>query len=92
MRRDHSLNSPLLSMLAVLAGCVLYLAVPVEAVGQSQAAATSAGHGLALTEARKKVKDIGWEMEEGSICGLGMVAHKPLVDAMKYWPQEFAKR
>ena len=63
MRRDHSLNSPLLSMLAVLAGCVLYLAVPVEAVGQSQAAATSAGDGLALTEARKKVKDIGWEIE-----------------------------
>jgi NADH:ubiquinone oxidoreductase subunit F (NADH-binding) len=36
--------------------------------------------------------DIGWEMEEGSICGLGMVAHKPLVDAMKYWPQAFGER
>lgn len=36
--------------------------------------------------------DVGWEMEEGSICGLGMVAHKPLVDAMKYWPEAFQTR
>ena len=25
--------------------------------------------------------DVGWEMEEGSICGLGMVAAKPLESA-----------
>jgi NADH:ubiquinone oxidoreductase subunit F (NADH-binding) len=31
-------------------------------------------------------------MEEGSICGLGMVAHKPLVDAMKYFPEAFGRR
>jgi NADH:ubiquinone oxidoreductase subunit F (NADH-binding) len=36
--------------------------------------------------------DVGWEMEEGSICGLGMVAHKPLVDAMKYFPEAFGRR
>ena len=29
--------------------------------------------------------DIGWEMEEGSICGLGMVAHKPLESAMEHF-------
>ncbi|MBE7490978.1 MAG: SLBB domain-containing protein [Planctomycetes bacterium] len=42
--------------------------------------------------ALKHAADIGWEMEEGSICGLGMVAAKPLESAMKYWPQEFTKR
>lgn len=36
--------------------------------------------------------DVGWEMEEGSICGLGMVAHQPLISAMKYWPEAFKKR
>jgi NADH:ubiquinone oxidoreductase subunit F (NADH-binding) len=35
---------------------------------------------------------VGWEMEEGSICGLGIVAAKPLTDAMKYWPEAFAGR
>lgn len=42
--------------------------------------------------ALKHAADIGWEMEEGSICGLGMVAAKPLESAMKYWPEEFGKR
>lgn len=42
--------------------------------------------------ALKHANDVGWEMEEGSICGLGMVAHKPLVDAMKYFPKAFEKR
>jgi NADH:ubiquinone oxidoreductase subunit F (NADH-binding) len=32
------------------------------------------------------VEDVGWEMEEGSICGLGMVAAKPLTSAMKHFP------
>lgn len=40
----------------------------------------------------KHANDVGWEMEEGSICGLGMVAHKPLVDSMKYFPKAFEKR
>ncbi|MEZ4272931.1 MAG: NADH-ubiquinone oxidoreductase-F iron-sulfur binding region domain-containing protein [Myxococcota bacterium] len=35
---------------------------------------------------------VGWEMEEGSICGLGMVAAKPLESARKYFPQVFAQR
>ncbi len=36
--------------------------------------------------------DVGWEMEEGSICGLGMVAAKPLESARQYWPEEFNVR
>ncbi len=42
--------------------------------------------------ALKHAADVGWEMEEGSICGLGMVAAKPLENAMKYWPEAFQKR
>ena len=33
--------------------------------------------------------EVFWEMEEGSICGLGMVAGKPLESAMKYFPEDF---
>lgn len=33
--------------------------------------------------------DVAWEMEEGSICGLGMVAAKPLESAKQYWPESF---
>jgi NADH:ubiquinone oxidoreductase subunit F (NADH-binding) len=40
----------------------------------------------------KYSEDIGWEMEEGSICGLGMVASYPIVSALRYFPQAFAKR
>ncbi len=41
---------------------------------------------LALAE------DVGWEMEEGSICGLGMIAFKPLTSARQYFPEAFARR
>jgi NADH:ubiquinone oxidoreductase subunit F (NADH-binding) len=34
--------------------------------------------------------DVGWEMEEGSICGLGMVAAKPLESARKHFPEAFS--
>ena len=33
--------------------------------------------------------DVAWEMEEGSICGLGMVAAKPLESAMQHFPECF---
>jgi len=33
--------------------------------------------------------EVGWEMEEGSICGLGMVAAKPLESARQHFPQAF---
>ena len=36
--------------------------------------------------------DVGWEMEEGSICGLGMVAAKPLESARQYFPEAFEHR
>jgi NADH:ubiquinone oxidoreductase subunit F (NADH-binding) len=38
------------------------------------------------------VDDVGWEMEEGSICGLGMVAAKPLISAMRHFPDAFRRR
>lgn len=37
-------------------------------------------------------EDVGWEMEEGSICGLGMIAAKPLESARRHFPQAFEKR
>lgn len=33
--------------------------------------------------------DIAWEMEEGSICGLGMVAAKPLESLLRHFPHLF---
>ena len=36
--------------------------------------------------------DVGWEMEEGSICGLGMVAAKPLESAREHFPEAFRVR
>lgn len=38
------------------------------------------------------VEDVAWEMEEGSICGLGMVAAKPLESAQKHFPDAFKVR
>ncbi|MHC4140445.1 MAG: NADH-ubiquinone oxidoreductase-F iron-sulfur binding region domain-containing protein [Planctomycetota bacterium] len=35
-------------------------------------------------------EEVHWEMEEGSICGLGMVASLPLVSAMRYFPEDFS--
>jgi NADH:ubiquinone oxidoreductase subunit F (NADH-binding) len=36
--------------------------------------------------------DVSWEMEEGSICGLGMVAFKPLTSAQQHFPEAFRTR
>lgn len=36
--------------------------------------------------------DIAWEMEEGSICGLGMVAAKPLTSALEHFPEDFNRK
>jgi NADH:ubiquinone oxidoreductase subunit F (NADH-binding) len=38
------------------------------------------------------VEDIAWEMEEGSICGLGIAAPLPLTSAMKHFPEAFGSR
>lgn len=37
-------------------------------------------------------EEVAWEMAEGSICGLGMVAAEPLRTAMRYFPEDFAHR
>ena len=43
-------------------------------------------------DALKMAEDVGWEMEEGSICGLGMVAAKPLESARQHFPKFFEDR
>jgi NADH:ubiquinone oxidoreductase subunit F (NADH-binding) len=42
--------------------------------------------------ALRNADDVGWEMEEGSICGLGMVAAKPLESAREHFPRAFEPR
>ncbi len=38
------------------------------------------------------VDDVAFELEEGSICGLGMVAHLPVVSARRHFPEDFGPR
>ena len=38
------------------------------------------------------VEDVAWEMEEGSICGLGIAAPLPLTSAMTHFPAAFEVR
>jgi NADH:ubiquinone oxidoreductase subunit F (NADH-binding) len=35
------------------------------------------------------IKDIAWEMEEGSICGLGIAAPLPITTALRHFPEAF---
>ncbi len=42
-------------------------------------------------EELRHVEDVHWEMEEGSICGLGVTASLPLVTAMRHFPEEFGR-
>ncbi len=44
------------------------------------------------TDALAMTDEVGWEMEEGSICGLGMVAAKPLESARMHFPEAFERR
>ena len=37
------------------------------------------------------IDDVAWEMEEASICGLGMVAASPLQSARRFFPELFEK-
>jgi NADH:ubiquinone oxidoreductase subunit F (NADH-binding) len=39
--------------------------------------------------ALQNVDELAWEMDEGSICGLGIVASLPIQTAMKYFPERF---
>jgi len=36
--------------------------------------------------------EVAWEMDEGSICGLGMVASLPLGSALEHFPEDFGPR
>ncbi len=38
------------------------------------------------------VRDVAWEMVEGSICGLGQVAALPLTSALQHFPHHFGRR
>ncbi len=38
------------------------------------------------------VEDVAWEMEESSICGLGIAAPLALTSAMKHFPEAFERR
>jgi len=38
-----------------------------------------------------QVADVAWQMNEGSICGLGQAAPLPLTSALKHFPEEFAR-
>ena len=40
--------------------------------------------------ALEHVDDVAWEMNEGSICGLGMVASLPLTSARQHFPEDFS--
>ena len=44
------------------------------------------GHG---PEALDQVAEIAWQMNEGSICGLGQAAPLPLTTALQYFPEDF---
>ena len=37
------------------------------------------------------VDELAWEMDEGSICGLGMVASLPIQSALKHFPGRFRR-
>ncbi|MHC4392196.1 MAG: NADH-ubiquinone oxidoreductase-F iron-sulfur binding region domain-containing protein [Planctomycetota bacterium] len=37
------------------------------------------------------VDDVAWEMQEGSICGLGQAAPTPLLTCFRYFPEELSR-
>ena len=47
-----------------------------------------AGNG-ASAAALAHVADVAWQMNEGSICGLGQAVPLPLTSALRYFPEEF---
>ncbi|MCA9670430.1 MAG: SLBB domain-containing protein [Myxococcales bacterium] len=52
-------------------------------------AARDGGDAAAMASALSQVADVAWEMDEGSICGLGMTAPLPLTSAMRHFPSDF---
>ena len=45
--------------------------------------------GGATGDALAHIADAAWQMNEGSICGLGQAAPLPLTSALKHFPEEF---
>ncbi len=43
-------------------------------------------------DALTSVDDVAWEMNEGSICGLGIAAPLPLTSAIEHFPAAFSRR
>ncbi|MHC4829204.1 MAG: NADH-ubiquinone oxidoreductase-F iron-sulfur binding region domain-containing protein [Planctomycetota bacterium] len=50
-----------------------------------------AGQGEAKHQALSMVDDVAWEMQEGSICGLGQAAPTPLLTCFRYFPEELSR-
>ena len=38
---------------------------------------------------REQIQEVAWEMNEGSICGLGQIASLPLTSALRWFPEVF---
>ena len=42
--------------------------------------------------ALQHIEDVSWEMDQGSICGLGQIAALPLTSARTHFPETFGNR
>jgi NADH:ubiquinone oxidoreductase subunit F (NADH-binding) len=47
--------------------------------------------GQSTAQPLKHVAEAAWQMNEGSICGLGQAAPLPLTSALAHWPAEFGR-
>jgi NADH:ubiquinone oxidoreductase subunit F (NADH-binding) len=47
--------------------------------------------GQSTAQPLKHVAEAAWQMNEGSICGLGQAAPLPLMSALAHWPEEFGR-
>jgi NADH:ubiquinone oxidoreductase subunit F (NADH-binding) len=47
--------------------------------------------GQSTAEPLRHVAEAAWQMNEGSICGLGQAAPLPLTSALAHWPEEFGR-
>ena len=45
--------------------------------------------GRTTAQPLRNVAEAAWQMNEGSICGLGQAAPLPLTTALEHWPEEF---
>ena len=60
-----------------------------EALDRYQGAKASGANGASRVHLAQ-VADVAWEMNEGSICGLGQAAPLALTSAMEHFPDEFS--